>query len=114
VLFRSDLSDKLEKAEKLPESVWYPNSAEKDEVERHSATLRELFLLGTMVRNGSATPEQREKYIELKMKLLTDKIEMIRQYQDKGGPGDDREEGDAMVRRLETEVSRLREELRGR
>lgn len=108
----NDLSEKIEKAEKLPESVWYPNSTNREDVEKHSAILREFFLLGNMVRGGAATPEQKEKYLELKMRILQDKVDMIRQFQDKAGDTGDREEGDTMVRRLEQEVSRLKEELR--
>ena len=108
----NDLADKIETAEKLPDSVWYPNSTNRDEVEKHSAILREFFLLGNMVRGGSATPEQKVKYIEMKMKILQDKIEMIRQFQDKAGGAGDREGGDAMVQKLEKEVSNLGDQLR--
>jgi hypothetical protein len=108
----NDLADKIESAEKLPDSVWYPNSTNREEVEKHSALLREFFLLGNMVRTGSASPEQKARYIEMKMKILQDKIEMIRQFQDKAGGAGDREEGDVMVRRLEREVSSLGDQLR--
>ncbi len=108
----NDLAEKIEKVEKLPDSVWYPNSTNREEVEKHASVLRELFLLGTMVRAGSATPEQREKYLEMKMRLFQDKIDTIRQFQDKAGPESDREEGEAMLRRLEKEVNGIKDELR--
>jgi hypothetical protein len=114
----NELADKLEAAEKLPDSVWYPNSTEKDEIERHSQVLREIFMLGTMVRTKTASPEQRERYIELKMKLIQEKMEMIRQFQDKArGIGDNEEDGASgakLLQRLDDEVSKLREALRKR
>ena len=105
------ISEKLEEMEKLPESVWYPNSTDKDEVNNHTIVLRELVLLGSMVRAGTATPEQNFRYIEIKMKLLQEKIEMIRISQDKAGDVGDRESGDSMTLRLEKEVSELRNAL---
>ena len=105
------ISEKLEEFEKIPEAVWYPNSTDNSEVESHTATLRELFMLGSMVRAGNATREQHHRYIEIKMKILQEKIEMIRISQDKAGETGDRESGDSMTIRLEKEVSDLREAL---
>ena len=105
------ISEKLEELEKLPEAVWYPNSTNKEDVDTHTATLRELFMLGSMVRAGNATREQHQRYMEIKMKIIQEKIEMIRISQDKAGETGDRESGDTMTLRLERELSGIREAL---
>jgi hypothetical protein len=106
------LSERLEKEEKLPDSVWYPNSTDKEEIERHTALLREMLLLGTLVRNGTASSEQRDRYYDIKLKLVQEKLELIKDYRQRYREFADPEDNDQIVVQLQNEISRIKAEMK--
>ncbi|MCX7678108.1 MAG: hypothetical protein N2316_02715 [Spirochaetes bacterium] len=109
------ISERLENEEKLPESIWYPNTTQKEDVERHTALLRELIMLGNIVRNGTATSEQRERYYEIKLKIIQEKLELIKEYRERYKEfADPEDKGEEMVKLLENEIAKIKNEMKNR
>lgn len=108
------LSERLEKEEKLPESIWYPNSTEKEEIERHTALLREMLMLGTILRSGTATSEQRDRYYDIKLKIIQEKLELIKDYRQRYKDLADPEDNDEIVVQLQKEINKIKTEMKRR
>ncbi len=108
------LSERLEKEEKLPESIWYPNSTDKEEIERHTALLREMLMLGSMVRAGTATSEQRDRYLDIKLKIIQDKLELIKDYRERYKDLADPEDNDEIVVKLQKAINTIKTEMQRR
>lgn len=108
------LSERLEKDEKLPESVWYPNSTDKEEVERHTALLREMLMLGTIVRAGTASSEQKDRYYDIKLKIMQDKLELIKDYRQRYSEFADPEDNDEIIGKLQNAIDTVKKEMKRR
>ncbi len=108
------LSERLEKEEKLPESIWYPNSTDKEDIERHTALLREMLMLGNIVRAGTATSEQRDRYLDIKLKIIQDKLELIKDYRQRYKDLADPEDNDEIVVQLQKAITAIKTEMKRR
>lgn len=109
------LSERLENQEKLPEFIWYPTSANKEDIEQHTALLRELVMLSTIVRNGTASSEQRDRYYEIKLKIVQEKLEQIKEYRERYKEFSDPEDkSDETIKLLEKEIVQIKKEMKKR
>ncbi len=108
------LSERLEKEEKLPEAIWYPNSTDKEEIERHTALLREMLLLGTIIRAGTATSEQRDRYYDIKLKIMQEKLELVTDYRQRYKDFADPEDNDEIIIQLQKEINLIKTEMKRR
>lgn len=108
------LSEQIEKEEKLPESIWYPNSTDKEEIERHTALLREMLMLGRIVKSGTATSEQRDRYYDIKLKIIQEKLELIKDYRKRYKDLADPDDNDEIVVQLQQEINTIKTEMKRR
>jgi len=111
--------------EHLPQFVLVPNDIEAGEVQEHNRLLADLVRLGKRVREGTANDYEFERYYAVRMRLLEDKIAMIKSMQmdldeeRRASEGSDKaawesEEFPRMIRMCEEELNRTRREYHAR
>ena len=102
------LMEKVSAEEKIPREALTPAGYGAEERDRHRRVLEEIAELGERVRNGGATPAERRRHRDLKIRLLEDKIRQIRGFidtmQDYGNRGS--EQNDDIARSVKT-IERL-------
>jgi len=67
--------------EMLPGNMWIPGEPTQDETREHQNTLRDMVTLENKLRKDSATGEEKKTYYEYKIKMVDDRIAIIRYYQ---------------------------------
>ena len=111
--------------EHLPQFVLVPNDIEEGEVKEHNRLLADLVRLGKRVREGTASEYEYERYYAVRIRLLEDKIAMIKSMQidldeeRRTSEGSDKgvweaEEFPRMIRICEEELNRTRRGYRAR
>ncbi len=63
--------------QKIPGNLWIPRNLTEEEQKERRKMLRDAVVYGNRVRKGSATPEEKKRYYELKTKQIGDKIEFV-------------------------------------
>ncbi len=67
--------------EMLPGNMWIPGEPTQEESREHQNTLRDMVILENKLRKDAATGEEKRTYYEYKIRMIDDRIAIIRYYQ---------------------------------
>ena len=106
------LVDQVSKNESLPRNLLFPSGTSKEHIEEHSRNLREMVLYAELIRKGSASPQHKIRYYEIKIKMLEEKRGLIRHYLGLQETDGDREQSEKNLKLLDEKIAVYQEELR--
>ncbi len=78
----NSLSQEICNNDNLPNDIWISPKLMSEDIFEQKKILEQLKSYCIQVNSGSATAAEKKQFLELKIKLLNDRNEMIRQYND--------------------------------
>ena len=78
----NNLSQEICNNDNLPQDIWISPKLMSEDIFEQKKVLEQLKSYCVQVNSGSATAAEKKQFLELKIKLLNERNEMIRQYND--------------------------------
>ncbi|MDM8518161.1 hypothetical protein QUF76_18340, partial [Desulfobacterales bacterium HSG16] len=75
-----DLREIARMKQALPGNVWIPGESTQEEAEEQQKILKDVILIEKKMRKDSATPEEKRIFYKHKIKMVQDKIDIIKYY----------------------------------
>lgn len=67
----------------LPGNYWLPGKQTEEEAEQQRAFIADLVVLQNKMRSNTATPEEKRRFYDMNIKMDSDKIDMLKYFQDR-------------------------------
>lgn len=106
------LIERFAAMEKLPADLLLPSGTSREEIDGHMMKMREMIQYNTLVREGTATIEQKRRLYELKKELFVNKMHIIEGYREFNQGEEDQKTAEDRLGLLRDRIRECEVELR--
>ena len=106
------LMGRISKIEKIPRDLLLPTSSSREDIHAHMRTLRAILQYEALVKDGTATIEQKMKLYQMKKKLYEEKARQIESYRELNPSAEDARSAEKRLSILRERIGVCEEELR--
>lgn len=106
------LIERFAAMEKLPADILLPSGTSREEIENHMMKIREMIQYNTLVREGTATIEQKRRFYELKKEFFENKLHIIEGYREFNQGEEDQAMAEERIKLLRERIRECEVELR--